>query len=86
MVGQGGQPLGQLVAPGLFDIVGSAGAALGVGRAFVGLVNDNQVPALLPNPFAYFRLLGVVQRGNDLVLRYLARNLPNPDANRKKRK
>ena len=38
-----------LVALGLLDLVTAPGTALGVGAALVRLVNDDQIPALLPN-------------------------------------
>ena len=41
--------------------------ALGVGAALVGLVDDDEVPSLLPDPLAHVVLLGVVHRGDDLV-------------------
>ena len=66
VVGVGGQPLGQLVALGLLDLVAAPGTALGVGAALVGLVDDDEVPALLPNALADIVLLGVVERGDDL--------------------
>lgn len=68
VIRKGGEPLGQLVAPGLLHVVGSAGAALGIGGALVGLVHNHQVPALLPDPLAHVGLLGVVDGADDLRL------------------
>ncbi len=45
----------------------SGPAAAGSGGALVGLVDDDQVPVLLPDPLADVILLGVVEGGDDLV-------------------
>ena len=66
VVGVGGQTLRQLVSLRLLRLVPSAGAALRVGAALVRLVDDDQVPSLVPNPLANVVLLGVVERGDDL--------------------
>jgi hypothetical protein len=48
-----GELSGQLMAPGGFDLWTAAGApALGAGRAFVGFVDGDEVPVLLPNALA----------------------------------
>src|SRR5437879_1677745 len=41
-------------------------SALGVGAALVRLVDDDEVPPLLPDPFPDVLLLGVVDGGDDL--------------------
>src|ERR1043166_6673524 len=51
--------LGQLVAFRFLGLVAAPGGALGVGAAFVGFVNNDEVPPLLPDAFADFVLLGV---------------------------
>ena len=51
-----------------FDFVTAAGRSLGVRTALVGLVDDDQVPALLPDALPYFLLLCVVDRRDDLGL------------------
>ena len=62
------QTFGQLVALGLVHIRGAVGTPSRISRAFVGLVQDDHVPALLPHPLAHGVLLGIVQRGDNLVL------------------
>ena len=59
--------LGELVTLGLLRLVAARGDVLGVGAALVGLVNDDEVPALLPDALADVVLLGVVNGGDDLV-------------------
>ena len=63
-----GQLGGQLVALRRYRPAGlTAGAdALRVGAAFVRFVDDDQVPALLPDALADIVLFRVVQRGDDL--------------------
>jgi len=68
MVTHRGEPLGELVAPSLPDLVLSTARPLGVRAALVSLVDDHEVPSLLPDPLANVVLLGVVQGGDDLRL------------------
>ena len=65
VVAVSGEPLGELVALRALDIVAAAGRALRVRAALVGLVDDDQVPTLLPDALPHAVLLGVVDRGDD---------------------
>ena len=60
------QVLGKLESLGLLDFVAAARVSLGVGAALVGLVDDDQVPLLLPDSLAHFIPLGVVHGRYDL--------------------
>ena len=67
MVGLPGEPRGEFVALGRVDLGVAADAARGrAGGALVGLVDDDEVPPLLPDTLAHVVLLGVVERGDDL--------------------
>src|SRR5258708_5397603 len=55
------QPFGELVALGLIDLVTPASRALCVGAAFVRLINDDEVPTLLPDSLSYIILFRVVK-------------------------
>src|SRR5215510_2913693 len=68
VVGHHCQPLSELVAPGLLDLVTPAARALGVGAALVGLVDDHEIPALLPDALPHVFLLGIVKRRDDVRL------------------
>ena len=62
------QPRCQVVTLGRVHLRLAALTSRGrVGRALVGLVDDQKVPLLLSDPIAYVILLGVVDRGDDLV-------------------
>src|ERR1700730_13091225 len=71
MVGICGQALHQLVTSRFLDFIAAAGRTLCIGTALVSFVNDNQIPALLPEAFADILLLGIVQRRD-----YLCGTLP----------
>ena len=64
----------KLVATGLLHLVAATGRRLGVGAALVRFVDDDEIPALLPDALADVVLLGVVQRCDDL-----RRTLPRVD-------
>ena len=66
VVGVRGQFLGDLVALGLLGLVAAPGAALGVGAALVGLVDDHEVPPFAPSPLADPILLGVIEGRDDV--------------------
>ena len=63
-----GEPLGELVAFRALHLVAAAGRSLRVGAALVGFVDDDEIPALPPDPFPDVVLLGVVDRRDDLGL------------------
>ena len=62
-----GEMFGELVTLGLGDFIAASGRALGVGAALVRLVDDDQIPPLLPDALAHVVLFGIVKRGDDLV-------------------
>ena len=62
------EPFGELVALRALDLVAAAGGTFGVGAALVGLVDDDEVPMLLPYPLPDVVLLRVVDGGDDLCL------------------
>jgi hypothetical protein len=62
VVSFGGQLLGELVALGFFGLGIAPRLGLRIGRALVRFVDDDQVPALLPDPLANVVLFGVVKR------------------------
>src|SRR5216684_1570980 len=66
VVGIRSQVFHELVATGLFNLVAATRGSFGVGAAFVCLIYDHQVPALLPDSLADILLLGIVQRRNHL--------------------
>ena len=57
----GRQAFGKLVALRLFGLGGASAGPLGVGRAFVRFIQDDQIPALLPDALADVVLLGIVE-------------------------
>ena len=61
-----GEPLRELVSLRSLDLVPPCGRVLRVGAALVSLVEDDEVPPLLPDPFPYVVLLGVVDGRDDL--------------------
>ena len=66
VVGVGGQLLRYLIPLRLLDLIAPRRAALGVGAALVGLVDDDQVPAFAPDPLTDVILLRVVEGGDHL--------------------
>src|SRR5690606_24911814 len=58
----------ELVPLRAVHLVAASRSALRVGAAFVSLVDDDEVPALLPDPLSDVVLLGVVYGGDDLGL------------------
>lgn len=74
MIGLISQAFGQLVAFGLFGLGTAPGGAFGVGAALVSFVDNHQIPALLPDPFPYLVLFGVIDGGD-----HLGRALPGID-------
>src|SRR5271167_4054509 len=67
VVSLGSQFLGELITLGLVNLVSASGGPFGVGTALVGLINNHEVPSLLPNALSYVLLLGVVNRSDHLV-------------------
>jgi hypothetical protein len=62
------ESLRELIPLRLFDLVTTAARSLGIGTALVRLIDDDQVPLLLPYPLAHIILLGIVERDDDLGL------------------
>ena len=61
-----GKPFSELVPLRALDFVATAHRTLRVGAALVGLVDDDEVPSLLPHPLAHAILFGVVDGRDDL--------------------
>src|SRR5688572_10114727 len=69
MVGLFGQLRRQLIALGRIDLWTAPRAArLRAGRAFVGLINDDEIPMLLPDALTDIGLFGVVDRSDNVVV------------------
>src|SRR5688572_4539796 len=68
MVGHGRQPFRKLIAARFLHLVAAPTGSLCVCAAFVRLVNDYEVPTLLPDPLTNIVLLRVVQRCDNLRL------------------
>jgi hypothetical protein len=66
VIGGVGESFGQLVAFCFFYLVTAFRCALSVGTTLVRLVNDDDVPALLPDPLPHVVLLGIVDGTNHL--------------------
>ena len=49
-----------------FDLVAAIGRAFRVGATFMGFVDDDEIPLLLPDAFSDILLLGVVDGRDDL--------------------
>src|SRR5579859_3378740 len=60
------QLLSELIAFGLIDFIAAASRAFGIRATLVRLVNNHQVPMLLPYPLAHVILLRVIEGRDDL--------------------
>src|SRR5437762_1521297 len=60
------ESLRELITLRLLGLVAASGRTLCVCAAFVSLIDDDEIPTLLPDALANIVLFGVVQRGNYL--------------------
>src|SRR5262249_33802790 len=61
MVGIVGQAFGHLIALGFLRLIAPSSGMFGVGTTFVRLINNDEVPPLVPDALTHVILLGVVE-------------------------